>query len=80
MSEGQKLISQFHKNSIELVKINLSEWKSKLYVDVRIWVLEDPAKTGSEVPTKKGIRLSVDLLPKLIEALNKASRIHKKEK
>jgi hypothetical protein len=80
MSEGQKLISQFHKTSIELVKINLSEWKSKLYVDVRVWVLEEPTKPGSAVPTKKGIRLSVDLLPKLVEALNKASRIHKKQR
>ena len=77
MSEGQKLISQFHKNSIELVKINLSEWKSKLYVDVRIWLLKDPAKSGSAVPTKKGIRLSTDPLPKLIDALSKASRILK---
>jgi len=77
MNETQELISQFHKNSVELVKINLSKWKSKLYVDVRIWVLEDPAKPGSAVPTKKGIRLSTDLLPKLIDALGKASRILK---
>jgi len=77
MNETQELISQFHKTSIELVKINLREWKSKLYVDVRIWVLEDPAKPGSAVATKKGIRLSVDLLPKLIEGLNETSRILK---
>jgi len=77
MSEGQKLISQFHKNSIELVKVHLSEWKSKLYVDVRIWVLEDPAKPESAVPTKKGVRLSANLLPKLLDALSKASRILK---
>ena len=77
MSEGQKLISQFHKNSIELVKVYLSEWKSKLYVDVRIWVLEDPAKPESAVATKKGVRLSADLLPKLIDALSEASRILK---
>ena len=77
MSEGQKLISEFHKNSIELVKIHLSEFRSKLYVDVRSWVLKDPAKPGSAVATKKGIRLSVDLLPKLIEGLNETSRILK---
>lgn len=77
MSEGQKLISEFHRNSIELVKINLSEWKSKLYVDVRIWVLENPAKPESAVATIKGINISADLLPKLIEGLNEASRILK---
>ena len=79
MNETKKLIAQFHKNSIELVKINLSEWKSKPYVDIRIWVLEDPARPGSAVPTKKGIRLSIDLLPKLIDALNEASRILKEK-
>ncbi len=77
MNETQELISEFHRNSIELVKINLREWNSKLYVDVRIWVLKDPAKPGSAVATKKGIRLSVDLLPKLIEGLNETSRILK---
>ncbi|MBA7666762.1 hypothetical protein ES703_74843 [subsurface metagenome] len=79
MNETQKLISEFHRNSIELVRINLSEWKSKPYVDIRIWVLEDPAKAASAVPTKKGIRLSIDLLPKLIDALNEASRILKEK-
>ncbi len=79
MEDRQQLISQFHRNSIELVKINLSEWKSQPYVDIRIWVLEDPAKPESAVPTKKGIRLSADLLPKLIDALNEASRILKEK-
>ena len=77
MSEGQKLISEFNKTSIELVKINLSEWKSKLYVDVRVWVLGDPAKPGSAVATIKGINISADLLPKLIEGLNETSRVLK---
>ena len=79
MSEGQKVVSQFHKNSIEIVKLCLSKWKGKEYIDLRIWVMQNPAESGSEVATKKGIRLSVDLLPKLIKALNEASRIHKKE-
>jgi len=79
MNETQKLVSEFHRNSIELVKVYLREWKSKLYADVRIWVLGDPAKPGGAVAKKKGIRLSVDLLPKLIEGLNETSRIHKKE-
>ena len=79
MSEGQKVVSQFHKNSVEIVKLCLSNWKGKEYIDLRIWIMQNPAEPGSEVATKKGIRLSVDLLPKLIEALNEASRIHKKE-
>jgi len=86
MNGTQKFISQFHKNSIELVKINLGEWRSQPYVDIRIWILGNPAEPGSGVATKKGIRLTADLLPKLIdalkkaqEALNEGSRTHKKE-
>jgi len=70
--DKQKLIDQFYKNSLELVRIQLTEWKDQLYVDIRIWVLEDPAKPGSAVATKKGIRIAADLLPKLTEALKKA--------
>ncbi|MBA7690387.1 hypothetical protein ES703_98913 [subsurface metagenome] len=79
MSEGQKVVSQFHKNSIEIVKLCLSKWKGKEYIDLRIWVMQNPAEPGSEVATKKGIRLSVDLLPKLTKALNEASRILKEK-
>ena len=70
--DKQELIDQFHKNSIELVEINLTEWKSQLYVDIRIFALNNPAERGSEVATKKGICISVELLPRLIKALEKA--------
>jgi len=58
MSEDQKVGSPLHKNSIEIVKLCLSKWKGKEYIDLRIWILENPAKPGSAVATKKGIRLS----------------------
>ena len=71
-NDKQELIDQFHKNSIELVEINLNEWRSQLYVDVRIWTLENPAEPGNVRPSHKGIRLSAELLPKLIKGLEKA--------
>lgn len=71
-NDKQELIDQFHKNSIELVEINLNEWKGELYVDVRIWMLERPQEPGSVRPSHKGIRLSAELLPKLIKGLEKA--------
>lgn len=70
--DKQELIDQFHKNSIELVEINLNEWKSQLYVDIRIWTLEKANEPGNVKPSHKGICLSVELLPKLIRALEKA--------
>lgn len=71
-NDKQELIDQFHKNSIELIEINLNEWKGELYVDVRIWMLERPQEPGSVRPSHKGIRLNVELLPQLIKGLEKA--------
>lgn len=70
--EKQKLLCQFNKNAMELVKINLCEYRSDLYFDVRIWVTNGLASPGEESPTKKGLRLHLELLPELIKALQKA--------
>ena len=71
-NDKQELIDQFHKNSIELVEINLNEWKYQLYVDIRIWTLEKPSDPGNVKPSHKGLTLNVDLLSRLIRALEKA--------
>ena len=74
MEQQNKLIDQFHKNSAELVEVNLTEFRGQEYVDVRIWNLPNPAEPGTEQPTKKGICISIDLLPRLIAALQKAGQ------
>lgn len=71
-SDKQELIDQFHKNSIELVEINLNEWRYQLYVDIRIWTFEKPSESDNVKPSHKGLTLNVDLLPRLIKALEKA--------
>lgn len=73
--EKQKLIDSFHKNSVDLIKICLQEFRGKLYCDLRLWHLKNPAENGSEGPTHKGICLSAELLPRLIEGLKKAQEI-----
>ncbi len=78
MERQNKLIDQFHKNSMELVEVHLIKWKDRDYVDLRIWTLPNPAEPGSQQPTKKGICLSSDLLPKLINALNKVDKVLKR--
>jgi len=72
MENQNKMIGQFHKNSTELVEVHLTEFRGQNYVDVRIWTLPNPAEPGTQQPTKKGVCINVDLLPKLIEALQKA--------
>lgn len=72
--EKQKLVDQFNKNSVEIVKVHLQEWRGNPYFDVRSWILDKPGENGSERPTHKGITLNVELLPRLIQALNEAQR------
>lgn len=67
-----QIISEFNKNSIEIVKVSIQEFNGKPYVDLRIWALNKPAEPGSEVATKKGICISAELLPKMIDALQSA--------
>ena len=71
---NNRLIAQFNKNSLEVVKISEAWFKGKRYFDIRIWAQgENPGEPGSEQPTKKGICLSIELLPELIQALKKAA-------
>ena len=74
MDQQNKLIDQFHKNSAELVEIHITEFRNQEYVDVRIWTLPNPADTKEQKPTKKGVCISIDLLPRLIDALHKAEK------
>jgi hypothetical protein len=72
MEASQRLIDQFNKNSMEIVKVILDTWKDEFYFDVRIWYLPEAGRSGAEVATKKGIKLHVEFLPRLIQALQQA--------
>jgi len=74
MTNKNRLVDQFHKNSSELIEVNISEWKCQRYIDLRIWYLPNPAEPGSQTATKKGICINEELLPRLIKALNKAQK------
>ena len=68
-------IAKFEKNSFEEVRVDISEWKSQKYVNIRVWTNPRYEKEGESRPTKKGITLNVELLPKLLEALKKVEAI-----
>ena len=74
-SNNQRFVAEFSKNSVEKVRIHISEYNNSHYVDIRIWFLNEAAGDGGELPTKKGIRLHCELLPDLITALEKARDI-----
>jgi hypothetical protein len=61
------------------VKVHLQEWKKRPYVDIRIWFIERPDKDDTAKPGHKGLTLSAEFLPQLIQALRKAQDILEKD-
>ena len=68
----QKLISKFDKNSIEEILVELSDYKGQTYLNIRAWIKDND---GEFLPTKKGLTCHCELIPDLIEALQKAKEI-----
>lgn len=78
MNQNQKIIDTFEKSDTETVRISLMKWRSQVCVDVRIWIeklIEFPYSDQPEslvaIPTRRGIRINVDHIDWLIEALRK---------
>ncbi len=68
----EKVIAAFEKNCSEVVKVVLQRWRSAQYVDIRIWATPRPGDPPGLHPTKVGLTLSVELLPELRSAIDKA--------
>ena len=67
MSEPE-CIYKFEKNSAEEVRVSLTTYNGKDYIDIRVFYLADD---GEMRPTKKGLTVSVVLLPELSTAVEK---------
>lgn len=65
----EKLIASLPKGSGEEVRVGLSEFKGKQYIDMRVYFENDD---GEWKPTKKGVALDVKYFWKLMEALGEA--------
>jgi hypothetical protein len=70
-SEPQ-LVASFPKNKREEVRVRLTEWEGKPYVDVRVFFATGE---GDWVGTKKGIMMNANLLPELADAIEKAGEV-----
>ena len=66
----QKEIARIELNATDRLVISTSEYRGKEYVDIRKFV-ESEAYSG---PTKQGIRFSTDLLPEVLESLEKVAK------
>ena len=65
-----KLIATLRKNAAEEVRVSLDEFKGHDLISLRVWC--DPYAGDARVPTKRGLSVSVRLLPELIAALRQA--------
>jgi len=66
----RKTIATIPKNSMDEVRVSLSEFKGHTYVDVRVYT--EFEGDSEKRPTKKGITVRPDLLPELRQALEQA--------
>ena len=65
-----RLIATIPKNQAEEIRVGLDEYKGHDLVSLRVWT--DPYAGDERVPTRKGVSMSVALLPELIAALQEA--------
>ncbi|MEW5821086.1 MAG: transcriptional coactivator p15/PC4 family protein [Cyanobacteriota bacterium] len=64
------LLGVIERNATEELQIAINEYKSKKYVDLRIFYTNDEGDTWN--PTKKGVTVAPDKIDEVIEALEKA--------
>ena len=62
------IIDRFQKSQRKEIIVAICKHGENLYADIRCWITDSK---GTEIPTKKGIQLRVDLLPELIDAIQK---------
>ena len=68
------LIREIPKNSQEIIKLSITEFKGKPYGDLRVYYRDDNDEWR---PTRKGLTLAPDLIPEVragIEELEQAMR------
>lgn len=65
-----RLISEFSKNSVEVIRVQFTEFKEQRLLDVRTWVI---GKDGEAyIPTRKGISLRTEQVGELARGILKA--------
>ncbi|HSX78770.1 MAG TPA: transcriptional coactivator p15/PC4 family protein [Candidatus Saccharimonadia bacterium] len=61
-----ELIAQFEKNATEVVRVSITEYRKRQFIDVRIYYSDDE---GQYRPTKKGVSLSPEVYPDFKRAM-----------
>lgn len=64
------IVHTFQKNQEEELRFSVREYKSRLYLDIRLWF--QTSGGGEYHPTKKGITLAMEHLSELKKGIEKA--------
>jgi len=70
-----KTIGEIQKNVFEKVVVTLIEHHGKQRIDIRTYVINDQGDPDRQLPSKKGVNLSLDMweaLKELIEKIDQA--------
>lgn len=70
MEKLEKLIATFDKNASEEVRVQLREFHGHQLLDMRVYYRPDDG--GEPRPTRKGLSVSVNLIPKILDAIQSA--------
>ena len=65
-------IADIEKSRAEIIRIEISEYKDRKYLNIRTWYKNDE---GEYSPTKKGVALALDKISDLKMAIEKAENI-----
>jgi hypothetical protein len=68
MGEENQMVYSFQKNALEEIRVSISTFKGRKYLDIRVFYQGDD---GEYKPSKKGVALSPELLPELETAIQK---------
>ena len=66
----EETIAVIEKNRSQDVRVRLTEWQGRDFIDIRLFTTADAS--GERVPTRKGVSLSIPLLPELFAAIREA--------
>lgn len=69
------LIKDIQRNASEIIRIEVSEFKGKELINIRIWYVAARDNEGNEIykPTQKGIALDIAEFEELREGIDKLS-------
>ena len=76
--DATNVLALFAKSAREAVGVAISEWKGEPRIDVRIYV--PIIGEDSLVPTKKGISLSLDQYPQLLDGVRRLGDVMSNER